>query len=365
MEAAKPVRLAEIAALLGRSVDGDPGVMVSGVASLETAGPGDIAFARSPKYSALVDRTRAGALILPIEMDAGSRSTIRSPNPSLDFARVVERFAVAPCPAPGRHAEAHVAADALLDPSAAIGAGAVVGSGARIGPRTVIHSGVTIYPGVSVGADCVLHAGVVLREGTVMGDRVVLQPGVVLGGDGFGYLADEHGELRGVPHVGRVVIEDDVEIGANSTVDRATLGETRIRRGAKIDNLVQIAHNCDIGEGAIIVAQSGLSGSTVVGARAAIMAQAGSAGHLEVGEGAFVGARSGLHKDVKPGARVYGAPAQEERRWHRAVIAVTRLPDLMRRVRAIERSLGLRPSRPGDSVAEREPHRSEEGDDER
>jgi UDP-3-O-[3-hydroxymyristoyl] glucosamine N-acyltransferase len=176
---------------------------------------------------------------------------------------------------------------------------------------------------------------------------------VILGGDGFGYAADEAGHPVAIAHRGCVVIEDDVEIGANSTVDRATLDETRIRRGAKIDNLVQIAHNCDIGEDALIVAQSGLSGGTVVGRGAMIMAQAGSAGHLRIGERAFVGARAGLHHDVADGARVFGAPAVEEHGWHRTVAALKRLPELLRRVRRLERALteraGERQASEGDS----------------
>jgi UDP-3-O-[3-hydroxymyristoyl] glucosamine N-acyltransferase len=354
--ASKPVRLAELAAVLGREFEGDPLLMVSGVAALETAGPGDIAFVRSLEYSGLAATTRAGALILPADVDRGLRSAIRSPNPALDFARVVERLAPPLRPLPGPHPLAQVAVDAQVDASASLGIGVVVGAGSRVGPRSVIHASVTLYPDVVVGADCILHSGVVLREHTRIGDRVVLQPGVVIGADGFGHVWDEQGRPRRVPHVGRVVVEDDVEIGANTTVDRATLDETRIRRGAQIDNLVQIAHNCDIGENAIVVAQTGLSGSTRVGAGAIIMAQAGSAGHLEVGERAFVGARAGLHKDVAPGARVWGSPQMEERGWHRSVAALARLPGVLKRLRAVERRLGLRPggrpSAPGDEPGE-------------
>jgi UDP-3-O-[3-hydroxymyristoyl] glucosamine N-acyltransferase len=191
---------------------------------------------------------------------------------------------------------------------------------------------------VELGSDCWIHSGAVLREGTRVGDRVVLQPGVVLGSDGFGYVPDEAGRPVAMAQRGCVVIEDDVEIGANTTVDRATLDETRIRRGAKIDNLVQIAHNCDVGEDVLIVAQSGLSGGTIVGRGAIVMAQAGTTGHLRIGERAFVGARAGLHHDVPDGARVFGSPATEERAWHRSVSALKRLPDLLRRVRRLERA---------------------------
>lgn len=349
-DSALPLELADIAAALGRKVEGDPHLLVSGVATLETAGPGDIAFARSPRYADQVQRTRASALIVPDDVDPGPRSAIRSPHPALDFARVVDRLAPPAQPRPGADPHAHVDARAEIDSSASLAAGVVVQAGSRVGARSVLHPRVVVYPDVRIGADCVIHAGVVLREGTRIGDRVVLQPGCVIGADGFGYLADEAGELRRVPHVGCVVVEDDVEIGANVTVDRATLDETRIRRGAKIDNLVQIAHNCDVGENVIVVAQSGLSGSTRVGRGAVLMARTGSAGHLSIGEGAFVGARSGLHGDVEPGARVFGSPALPGRRWHRAMAALARLPEALRRLRAVERELGLRRSRrPGDA----------------
>ena len=201
---------------------------------------------------------------------------------------------------------------------------------AAIGAGSVVAANATLAANVVVGRDCWIHSGVVIREECELGDRVVLQPGVVLGSDGFGLVADEQGRPAAMAHRGRVVIEDDVEIGANTTVDRATLDETRIRRGAKIDNLVQIAHNCDIGENALIVAQSGFSGGTIVGAGAIVMAQAGTTGHLRIGARAFVGARAGLHHDVPDGERVFGSPAMEERTWHRAMAALKRLPELLR-----------------------------------
>jgi len=337
--------LAEIAGILGREVEGDASLIVSGVAALENAGPGDIAFVRSAQLAEQAARSAAGALILPCDLDLGSRPAIRSPNPALDFARVVERIASPAAPEPGVDHEARIAADARVDASAVLSPGVVVGRGARIGARSVLHPGVIVYPDVSIGADCVIHSHTVLRERSSLGDRVVCQPGVVIGGDGFGYIADEQGRPHRVPHVGCVVIEDDVEIGAGTTIDRATLDETRIRRGAKIDNLVQIAHNCDVGENVIIAAQTGLSGSTVVEKGAVLMAQVGVAGHLRVGEGAFVGARSGLHKDVRAGAQVFGAPQLEGRRWHRAMAALAQLPAALRRLRAVERALGLRDER--------------------
>jgi len=344
-EAERPLRLADLAAFLGRRLEGDGDTPITGVASLERAGPGDLAFVRSAHYAAQARASRAAALLVPDAVEVGARSFIRSPDPALDFARVAPQIVGATKSTPGVASGASVAVGAKVDATASIGAAALIGAGVVVGARSVIHPGAVLYPDVQVGADCVIHAGVVVREHCRVGDRVVLQPGVVIGADGFGFVTDEQGARVRMPHLGHVVIEDDVEIGANSTVDRGTLGETRIRRGAKIDNLVQIAHNCDVGEDVIIVAQSGLAGSTKVGAGAIIMAQAGTTGHLEIGAGAFVGARAGLHKDVAPGGRVFGSPQQEERVWHRVTAALTRLPDVLRRLRAVERAVGIAASR--------------------
>ena len=336
------VRLADLGEFLGRPIEGPPDTMIQGVAALDQAGPRDLAFVRSDRFEKELLETRAGAVLVSDGMDAGSRPLIRSPNPSLDFARAAEYLRPTRPPAEGLHATAVVDPSAEIDSGASVGAFAWVGADSRIGSGTVIHAGVRIYSDVRIGADCKIHGGAVLREGTVLGDRVVVHAGAVLGGEGFGFVSDEANARVRMPQVGNLVIEDDVEIGANTTVDRGSLGQTRLRRGVKVDNLVQIGHNCDIGEDAIIVAQSGLSGGTRVGRGAIFMAQAGSAGHLTVGEGAFVGARAGVRKDVSEGARVYGSPALEEKTWHRAMAALVRLPDVMRRLRTVERSLGLR-----------------------
>ncbi len=223
-----------------------------------------------------------------------------------------------------------------MDETASIGPGCAVAAGASIGPGSVLHANVTLYEDVQLGADCVIHAGCVLREQTVLGDRVILQPGVVLGGDGFAYLSGEEG-IEKVPQVGRVVVEDDVEIGSNATVDRGALGDTRIGRSAKIDNLVQIAHNCVIGDEVIIIAQAGLSGSTIVERGAIVMAQAGVVGHLKIGEGAVVGPKAGVHKDVAAHTRVLGSPQRDASLQRRIVAALPRLPELLHRVRRLEK----------------------------
>jgi UDP-3-O-[3-hydroxymyristoyl] glucosamine N-acyltransferase len=229
-----------------------------------------------------------------------------------------------------------------------VGPLAVVGARARVGPRSVLHAGVVLYDDVQVGADCVLHAGCVVREECELGDRVLLQPGVVIGGDGFGYTLDESGRPAKLPQIGRVVLEDDVEIGALSAVDRAALGETRVRRNAKIDNLCTISHNCDIGEDVVMAAGAGIAGSTTIGRGTLLMGQTASIGHLTIGAGSFLGARAAVTRDLPPGSRVFGAPAVEERAWHKSVAALARLPDALRRLRALERRLGLRPPRAGE-----------------
>ncbi len=347
----RPIRIAELAERLGgRPVEGDPDFRLEGVASLEEGSPADLGFLRSAKLASALEKSRIGALIAPPDVAVGGRPVIRSPNPSLDFARAAALVVPVRSPEPGVHPTAFVDSTAKVDGAASIGAQVSVGARVEIGPRTALHANVTICEDVRVGSDCCFHPGVVVRERCVIGDRVILQPGVSIGGDGFGYEFNESGEHEKVPQLGNVVLEDDVEIGANSTVDRARLGTTRIERGVKIDNLVQIGHNCVVGAHSAIVAQSGLGGSTTLGSRVFMLAQSGSGGQLTIGDGSFVAGRAGVHKDLPPGSRVWGFPAVPERRWHRSTALVARLPELLRRLRALERHLGLEPEprRPRD-----------------
>jgi UDP-3-O-[3-hydroxymyristoyl] glucosamine N-acyltransferase len=346
------IRIAELAERLGgRPVEGDPDLQVEGVASLDEGGPTDLGFLRSAKFAAALQHTRIGAVIAPPHVEVHGRPVIRSPMPNLDFARAAGLISPTPRPEPGIHPGAFVDPTAKVNPEASIGPHASVGARTEIGPRTVLHPNVTVCDDVQIGVDCLFHPGVVVREQCVIGDRVILQPGVSIGGDGFGYEFNERGEHEKIPQLGNVVIEDDVEIGANSAVDRARLGTTRIERGVKIDNLVQIGHNCVVGAHSAVVSQSGLGGSTLVGSRVFIMGQAGIAGHLSIGDGSFVGARAGLMRDVPPGSKVWGTPAVPERRWLRSTALVARLPELLRRLRALERHLGFGPEKrpPGDA----------------
>ncbi len=338
---APAVRLRELALLLGRESEGDPETELDGVASLDEAGPRDLAFVRTERHRDAALASKAGALILAPGLDVGVRAVLRSPHPVLDFARACEHLVPQPRPDAGIHPAASVSPRARVHPTASVEAGAVVSEGCEVGARSVIGPNVTLYRDVAVGDESWIHAGCVLREATRLGRRVVLQPGVVLGGDGFGYTFGPDGRREKVPQLGRVVVEDDVEIGANATIDRATLGTTRIGRGTKIDNLVMVAHNCDVGSDVVIVSQSGLAGSTRIGDRSILMAQSGTAGHLEIGADVFVAGRSGVTKDVAAASRVGGFPHVDHARFRRITAAISRLPELVRRLRRIERQLGV------------------------
>jgi UDP-3-O-[3-hydroxymyristoyl] glucosamine N-acyltransferase len=338
---ARPAALAELADFLGCPLEGAGAgsQTIHGLASLVQAAEDELVFARDASHLAALHASRARAVLAPQGLDVGARAALRSERPDFDFNRLIAEFAPPRRPPPGIAAGALVHPSARVDASATVAAGAIVGPACEVGARSQIGAGAVLAENVRVGVDCQLHIGALLREDTWLGDRVVVQPGVVLGGDGFGLVPAGDGRWESMAQRGRVVIEDDVEIGAQTSIDRATLDETRIRRGAKIDSLVQIAHNCDIGEDAVIVAQTGLAGGTVVGNGAVVMAQVGSAGHLRIGEGAFVGARTGLHHDVEDGARVYGSPQMEERTWHRISASLKRLPELFRRVRRLEKQI--------------------------
>jgi len=332
------LRLGDLAERLGLGLEGDPDAVVSGVSGIEDATADDLVHVRSEVYARRLGECPARAVVAPAGVDVGARSALRSVDPGRDFYRAARIFVPEPMAAAGVHASAVVADDARIDPSAHVGAGCAVGSGAEVGPRSVLHPGVVLYDGARIGADCVLHARVVVAAGSVLGDRVVLQPGVVIGGSGFGYTGAEGGGLAKVPDVGRVWIGDDVEIGANSTIDRGTLRDTRIGAGTKIDNLVQIGHNCVLGERCVVVAQAGIAGSTVFGDGAVVMAQAGVTGHLRIGANAFIGPQAGVHRNLAEGERVIGTPQRTPREWRSESAALKRLPELLRRVRRLERA---------------------------
>ncbi len=343
------MRLSALAEQLALSFEGDADLELTGVASLADAGPDDLSFVTSARWSEALEKSAAGAVVAAPDLDCGTRSVLRSARPRRDFARAVGLLRPRLRPAPGIHPTAAVDAGANVSPEAAVGARAVIGPGCVVGEGTAVHANATLYPDVQVGADCEIHAGCVVREGTRVGNRVILQPGVILGGDGFGYEPGDDGEWEKIPQVGCVVVEDDVEIGAGTTIDRASLGETLIRRGVKIDNLVQIGHNCILEEDVVVVAQSGLGGSTHVGRRAILMGRTASAGQLSIGDGAFVAGRASVVRDLAAGGRAFGTPAVEERTWHRAMTALWRLPEAMRRLRRLEKRVEALDPEDGDA----------------
>ncbi|HYL80884.1 MAG TPA: UDP-3-O-(3-hydroxymyristoyl)glucosamine N-acyltransferase, partial [Candidatus Acidoferrum sp.] len=297
------MRLAELAEQLSCRLEGDGGIEIRAVRGLEDAGPEDLSFVAQERYLPRLEASAAAAVILSTGLPPVGRPALRTSNPVLAFARALSLFHPPASPVPGIHPSTVAAPDVQVDPTASVGPLCVLGPGVTVGPGSVLEAHVYVGAGARIGRDCRIHPQVTLRDGIVLGDRVTLQSGVVIGADGFGYARDGHRHVK-IPQVGRVVIEDDVEIGANTTIDRATLGETRIGRGTKIDNLVQIAHNVFVGEDAVIVGQAGIAGSSRIGSRVTLAAQAGIVDHVEIGEDAIVGAQAGVTKDLPPGSIV-------------------------------------------------------------
>jgi UDP-3-O-[3-hydroxymyristoyl] glucosamine N-acyltransferase len=332
---ARSYTLGEIAARLGATLEGDPKRVVSGVATLEAAGADQIAVLTDRRHRPAAERTRAAAVVASADTAGLPTPVLRTSSPRIAMIALLKLFYPEPAVDPGTHPLAWVADTARVDASASVGAGAIVEAGAVIGRRTRIGAHVFVGAGAVVGDDVVLYPQVVVRDGVRIGNRVIVHPGAVLGADGFGYAFDGRAHLK-IPQVGGVRVEDDVEIGANATVDRGTLGDTVIRHGAKVDNLVQIAHNCEIGEDAILVAQVGISGSSRVGRGAILAGQVGVADHVTVGEGAILAARSGVPSDVPAGQVVGGTPARPIAEARRIWAAERLLPDLVKRLRALE-----------------------------
>ncbi len=331
--------LRTLAELAGGKVRGNPDFTVSGIAALDSAKKDEISFAVNAGAAGLVQKSGAGALILPENWPfEEKRPCILVPDPYLAFARIAGFFASKPFHARGIHQSAQIGEGCTIDPRVTICAGVVIGEKADIGEEVTIHPGVVIGSRVSIGRRSEIFPNVVIYEGCRIGQNVRIHAGAVIGADGFGYAQGPEGHVK-IPQTGIVEIEDDVEIGANSTIDRATLGITRIGRGTKIDNLVMIAHNVTIGPQSIIVSQVGISGSTKVGAGVLMGGQVGIVGHVEIGDRARIGAKSGVAQSVPPGETVSGAPAIPHRRWLRMVNALKRLPDMVRDIRELKKRL--------------------------
>lgn len=333
------MKLSEITAALGCELVGDGDLEITGLAPMEQAGPSELTFLANPKYAHKVKNTRAGAILIAEPVRGLPIASVVSSNPYLDFARALEMFYQPPRPQPGVHPMASIAATAVIGEGASVGAFAVVGERVRIGRNATLHPHVVIYEGAQIGDDFYAHSHAAVREFCRIGNRVTLGNGVVVGGDGYGFAHKADGSHYKIVQSGVTVIEDDVEIQSLSAVDRATMGESRVKRGAKIDSLVQIGHACVVGEDNLICAQVGLAGSTTLGKNVTLTGQVGVAGHLTIHDNAVVYAQSGVGGDVKAGSVIAGSPAFDAREWLRTVTALPKLPELVKSVRELKKKL--------------------------
>ncbi len=337
------LRLTALADLVDGTLEGDPERIVAGVAEIELATERDIVFVTDSKRARALATTCAAAVLVPQELEVAQHTPgkginlIRVEDPYCAVALVLDALYPLQPTTSGIHASARIDPGADLATDVAVGAHVEIGAAAVIGARSQIGHGCTIAPGVRLGEDCTLYPNVTVYEGTRIGDRVVLHAGVVIGADGFGFA--RHGShQRKIPQIGGVILEDDVDIGANSCIDRGTLRDTRVGAGTKIDNLVQIGHNCDIGRHCAISGQAGLSGSTVLEDGVIVGGNVGTSGHQVIGAGSMLAARSGVHGDLPPGSVVGGSPHMEIGLWRRVVGTLTKLPELRRRVRRLEKA---------------------------
>jgi UDP-3-O-[3-hydroxymyristoyl] glucosamine N-acyltransferase len=333
------VKLRELAARLGCQLEGDGDIDILRVATLDEAGAGDLAFLANSKYISQLSSSRASAVIAGPDVDGSPCPILRTRHPYLLFARATQLLYPAERPAAGVHPTAIVAPDVVLGDEVTIGPYAVVEAGARIGDRTIVSAHVVIGRGASIGPDCLLHVRASIRERVVIGARVVVQDGAVVGSDGFGFAQREDGSHEKIPQVATVVIEDDVEIGANTTIDRPAVGETRIHAGTKIDNLVQIAHGVIVGEHSLLAAQVGIAGSTVVGDHAMLGGQVGVTGHVTIGARVKASAKTGITGSVPADSFITGYPHMENLEWRKAYAVFRRLPDMRKQLAELERRL--------------------------
>jgi len=333
------LKLQDIAARLDCRLEGDGTIEIRGVAGIEDAAAGDLTFFANPKYATALRATRASAVILGEHAEPAPCAMLRAPQPYLAFAHAVGLFADPWRPAPGVHPLAWIGHGVRLGTDVSVGPFAVIGDGTSLGARTIVHPHVTVGRHVEIGDDCVVHARVSIRERIRIGHRVILQDGVVVGSDGFGFARRPDGTHHKIPQIGAVVIEDDVEIGANTTIDRPAVGETRIGAGTKIDNLVQIAHGVSIGRNALLAAQVGIAGSVTIEDNVTLAGQVGVAGHITLGEGVVATAQSGIPNSVERGGFVSGYPAIPNRDWLRSSAVFRKLPELKKLVADLERRI--------------------------
>jgi UDP-3-O-[3-hydroxymyristoyl] glucosamine N-acyltransferase len=330
------MRLREIAERLNCALEGDPEIEILGVDRIETASPQMLTFVANRKYLSKLKETRAGAVIADYTVECNGKNVLRHTNPYLTYARALELFYSQYRPRPFISSGARIAESARIGKNVFIGPFVYIDEDVEIGEGCYVFPGAVIYRNVKIGMDCVIHSNVSIREGVQIGNRVLIKNGAVLGSDGFGFAKQEDGQHYKIIQTGDIFIEDDVEIGANTTIDRPAIGETRIRRGAKIDNLVQLGHSCDVGENSILCAQVGLAGSTKIGKNVILSGQVGVAGHLEIGDNAIATAQTGIPNSVKENSFVSGYPAIDNRNWLKSSAVFQRLPDLLRDLQALQ-----------------------------
>ena len=330
--------LRELAEYVHGKVVGDENIIITAVAGIEEAEQGQITFLANPKYRAHLQQTNASAVIVSPDLEVPEIATIQVNNPYLAFAQLLSLFSQKKHPPVGVHHTCVIGEGTVLGDQCAVGAYVTIGNQVTIGDRAVIYPGVVIGDHVSIGAESIIYPNVSILQDVSIGKRVIINSGTVIGSEGFGFAPEREGYYK-IPQVGTVVIEDDVEIGANVAIDRATLGKTHIHRGVKIDNLVQIAHNVVIGENSVIVAQVGISGSTKVGKHVTLAGQVGLVGHIQIGDQVMIGAQSGVTKSVPDNAMLSGSPAVNHRLWKKSQVSLLKLPDALKTIRSLEQRI--------------------------
>jgi UDP-3-O-[3-hydroxymyristoyl] glucosamine N-acyltransferase len=333
------MKLGELAIRLGAELRGDANLEVTGVKGIEEAGPSDITFVANPRYTALARTTKAAAVLVDPDFQEISAATLRIKNPYLAFSRALGLFYQPPTYAPGIHPTAVIDPTAEIGPEAHIGAYVVVGPGVLLGTQATLLPHVVLYPGVHAGDHLFAHAHAVVRENCILGDHVTLENGAIVGADGFGFAKNEHGHWEKIPQSGPVQLGNRVDVQANATIDRATVGATVIGDGTKVDNLVQIGHGSHVGQNTLVCAQTGLAGSSVIGNNVILAGQTGIAGHCSVGDGVILTAQSAVSHDVPPGKVISGSPGFDNRVWLRAVTIFQRLPELLKRLDRLEKTV--------------------------
>ena len=339
------MKLGELATRLGAELRGAANLEITGVKGIEEAGPSEITFVANPRYGALARKTQAAAVLVEPDFPEITAATLRIKNPYHAFSRALGMFYQPPVYPAGIHATAVIDPTASIGPESHIGAYVVIGHGVRIGPNATILPHVVIYPGVQVGSHFFAHAHAVVREGCILGDHVTLENGVVIGADGFGFSKNDSGRWEKIPQSGPVRLGNRVDVQANATIDRATIGVTEIGDGTKVDNLVQVGHGSRVGENTLLCAQTGLAGSSVVGNNVILAGQTGIAGHCNVGDGVILTAQSAVSHDIPPGKMISGSPGFDNRVWLRAVSLFQRLPELARRLDRLEKKVAATESR--------------------